>query len=202
MMPKSHRNAKRRRHDMSPTSSSSIALPVVPSNYIPNVKMAEGEDSIDNILAEMAGQQGIPLSSSSVHLSSTIGITSTTTAIAIPKTLPINEPESTVENDTENDAAITSTIKLFNARIPTRPYTKQQMEKIRSWNSIMNNWQRTGTFRNNPTTVEMGEYGGILFVPSFDVEMTRHFKIQALSSYLLDTCKGLKMPAFERWYVC
>lgn len=197
-MPKSLRSAKRRHHEMSPTSSSSIASAACysQSTYVSNVQMADGEDSIDDILSEMAGQQGITLSSSAMP-SSTIStsITPITTATTIPKTLPVNE---TVSIEKEAEGTDTSNIKLFNTTIPTRPYTKKQVERIRSWNSIMNTWQRTGTFHNNPT-VETGD-GGI-FVPSFDVEMTRHFKIQALSSYLLDTCKGLKMPAFERWYV-
>jgi len=50
-------------------------------------------------------------------------------------------------------------------------------------------WQKTGKYT-----------AGLL--PSFDVEVTRHFKVQALSSFLLDSCdQKLKMPAFERWLI-
>lgn len=188
-MPKSQRSAKRRHHEMTPTLSTTT-----PTNYVSNVQMAEGEDSIDNILEEMAGQQGISLSPP-IQEASRNSLTSNTTATTttIPQTLPI---QATVLNGEEaNDTATATTVaRLFNATIPTHSYTKQELNKIRSWNKIMNTWQRTGTFSNTNGDDES-------FVPSFDVEMTRHFKVQAVSAYLLDTCKGLKMPAFERWYV-
>ncbi len=185
-MPKSQRSAKRRHHEMTPT------LSTTPTNYVSNVQMAEGEDSIDNILEEMAGQQGISLSPSVQEASSNSLPSNTTATTIIPQTLPIQPTVSNGE-DTNDTATATTVAKLFNATIPTLSYTKQQINRIRSWNTIMNTWQRTGTFSNG------GE--DELFVPSFDVEMTRHFKVQAVSAYLLDTCKGLKMPAFERWYV-
>ena len=191
-MPKSLRSAKRRHHEISSTSAAAPPS----TSYVSNVQMAEGEDSLDNILAEMAGQQGINLSPSIPSSSSSSYSIPINTTTLIPETLPVTETPETGEDDTAD--ATTTTAKLLNTTIPTRPNTKQQLERIRSWNSIMNTWQRTGTFHNNSSISGVGD--GI-FVPSFDVEMTRHFKIQALSSYLLDTCKGLKMPAFERWYV-
>ena len=194
-MPKSQRSAKRRHNEMNSTSLLQHASATQPiTNYVSNVRMAEGEDSIDNILAEMAGQQGITLSSSVPLSSSTIKPVPLLTAI--PETIPVMEATET--GDDTNDTTTAATSKLFNATIPTRPYTKKELERIKSWNSIMNTWQRTGTFnKHSVSTIGMGD--GMTFVPSFDVEIMRHFKIQALSSYLLDTCKGIKMPAFERW---
>ena len=196
-MPKSQRSAKRRHDEI--TSTSPVPLLAAPPNYASNIQMAEGEDSIDNILEEMAGHQGINLSSSAPSSSLSFPVASVpfTTNAIIPETVPV-VMESTDTGDDTNDTAATVTGTLFDTTIPTRPYTKQELQRIKSWNTIMNTWQRTGTFFSNSTTATLGD--GIPFVPSFDVEMTRHFKIQALSSYLLDTCKGLKMPAFERWY--
>jgi hypothetical protein len=200
-----------------PPSASS--LPPRISNYVAvsNIKTAEGEDSIDNILEEMAGQQGITLTSSVPSSSSTSTFNSqnvvpllTATPETVPAmsmTTPAAAATTTIETTTTetgdniiNDDADTSTTtmnQLLSTTIPTRPYTKQQLDRIKSWNRIMNTWQRTGTFPNQGILANGSD--NTTFVPSFDVEMTRHFKVQALSSYLLENCKGLKMPAFERW---
>jgi hypothetical protein len=69
-----------------------------------------------------------------------------------------------------------------------RPLSLELRDQIMGWNRSMRTFQKTGRYT-----------AGLL--PSFDVELTRHFKVQALSTFLLDACKDLKMPAFERWYV-
>jgi hypothetical protein len=204
----------------------SVSLPPRISNYVAvsNVKTAEGEDSIDNILEEMAGQQGITLTSSVPTTTTVISqnivplltttpetvpamsITTTATTAAAAATTTITETgdvtetgDDNINDDDDRDTSTTAMNQLLSTSIPTRPYTKQQLERIKSWNRIMNTWQRTGTFPNQGILGNGSD--NTTFVPSFDVEMTRHFKVQALSSYLLDNCKGLKMPAFERWYV-
>jgi hypothetical protein len=186
-MPKAH--WKKRRHDeMTPTVQLPQHLPT--SRYdATNLQMEGGDDSIDNILAEMAEQQGVSLSSSSMdnHLAAT------TKATILPATLTSASIPSAQEEEDSSDA-----INLYNSTIPTPPVTKQQRERIRQWNHAMNSWQKSGVYSNVTQTTVMSPQE---FVPSFDVEMTRHFKIQAISSFLLDSCKGLKMPAFERWYV-
>jgi phosphorylated CTD-interacting factor 1 len=68
------------------------------------------------------------------------------------------------------------------------PMTREQKERIQRWNRAFHLWQSSGTYT-----------AGLL--PSFDVELTRSFKVQQLSTFVLDACKGLKMPAFERWLI-
>ena len=70
------------------------------------------------------------------------------------------------------------------AKIPF-PLSRQTRDRIHCWNRAVHSWQKTGTYTP-----------GLL--PSFDVELTRHFKVQALSTFLLDA-SNVKMPAFERW---
>ncbi|KAL7471099.1 hypothetical protein ACHAXS_011394 [Conticribra weissflogii] len=36
-------------------------------------------------------------------------------------------------------------------------------------------------------------------IPNLRVELSRHLQIQSLSSFLLKSCTGLRMPTFERW---
>ena len=60
--------------------------------------------------------------------------------------------------------------------------------RIREWNASFQLWQESG--RYTP---------GLL--PSFDLELSRHFKVLELSTYLLDACPNLRMPSFERWLI-
>lgn len=68
------------------------------------------------------------------------------------------------------------------------PMSRSNRERIQIWNRAMRLWQTAGKYTQ-----------GLL--PPFDVEVTRHFKVQALSSFLLESCPELKMPAFERWLI-
>lgn len=36
-------------------------------------------------------------------------------------------------------------------------------------------------------------------IPSLKIELSRHLQIETLSKFLLQSCKGLRMPSFERW---
>jgi hypothetical protein len=192
------------------------------TSYVSNVQTVEGEDAIDDILAEMAGQQGLPLLTSSTtlvnhncqsssSLLSSASVSSSNATQQLPEFLSAALTQQTTSISTPNDhdddsnqASNTPKIKLCNSTIPTLPYTKQEVERIRYWNITMNTYQRTGSFQKSFTATmqqQATDENVSSFAPSFDVEMTRHFKIQALSSYLLDAAKGLKMPAFERWYV-
>eukprot|EP00569_Conticribra_weissflogii_P012691 CAMPEP_0171382142 /NCGR_PEP_ID=MMETSP0879-20121228/33529_1 /TAXON_ID=67004 /ORGANISM="Thalassiosira weissflogii, Strain CCMP1336" /LENGTH=205 /DNA_ID=CAMNT_0011893815 /DNA_START=16 /DNA_END=630 /DNA_ORIENTATION=- len=40
---------------------------------------------------------------------------------------------------------------------------------------------------------------GIDKIPNLRIELSRHLQIQSLSSFLLKSCTGLRMPTFERW---
>ncbi|GKY98982.1 hypothetical protein MPSEU_000853900 [Mayamaea pseudoterrestris] len=69
----------------------------------------------------------------------------------------------------------------------TKPrLTKDAMERTQAWNNSLHLWITQGTYTP-----------GLL--PSFETEVARHFQVEKLSKYLLETCRGLKMPAFERW---
>ncbi|GAX28469.1 hypothetical protein FisN_4Hh340 [Fistulifera solaris] len=63
-------------------------------------------------------------------------------------------------------------------------YRNEMQKRVKEWNSSF------GLF------VKKGDYTpGLL--PSFEVEIARHFQIKELSKFVLQT--GAKMPSFERW---
>lgn len=82
--------------------------------------------------------------------------------------------------------AASSNELLCDPSLASLPLSTEMRERIIAWNRSMRTWQTTGTYTPG-------------MLPSFDVELSRHFKVQALSTFLLDACKDLKMPAFERW---
>lgn len=61
-------------------------------------------------------------------------------------------------------------------------------EQIQRWNAAFKLWGTTGKYED-----------GLL--PSFDLELARHFHVQKLSKYLLDSHKEIRMPTFERWLI-
>lgn len=77
-------------------------------------------------------------------------------------------------------------LKLWDPTITKPRFPKESLERIESWNTALNLWITRGTYTP-----------GLL--PSFETEVARHFQVEKLSKYLLETCKGLKMPTFERW---
>jgi phosphorylated CTD-interacting factor 1 len=91
-------------------------------------------------------------------------------------------------------------------------------DKVEIWNETFRAWQKAASsFQKQHNKGPPIPPAGL--VPNFDVEMTRHFKVQELSTFLLEasmvvvvssdnaaaksggteSTKGLKMPAFERW---
>lgn len=67
--------------------------------------------------------------------------------------------------------------------------SKMVKENVLQWNTAFQSWNNAnGTYT-----------AGLL--PSFDVELARHFQVKELSSFLLKACPHLKMPSFERWLV-
>jgi phosphorylated CTD-interacting factor 1 len=66
------------------------------------------------------------------------------------------------------------------------PLSYNRRERVASWDSAWVAWLESGNYM-----------AGLL--PCFETELARHFQMKKLSSYLLESCKGLKMPAFERW---
>jgi len=66
------------------------------------------------------------------------------------------------------------------------PRDARDKERLRTW--------RQGFVKY----VNSGEYDCSL-LPSFDVELSRHFQIGELSKFILSSVPALKMPAFERW---
>jgi hypothetical protein len=128
------------------------------------------EESIESLLAEMEG-----------GVSGVVEVSSQPSSGKLIAEEPVDsEPLSPQLADNE----------LWDPTLVRRPLSSTQRERIATWNRALTQWQKTSA---------AGTYTpGLL--PSFDVELTRHFKVQALSTYLLDACKQLKMPAFERWY--
>jgi phosphorylated CTD-interacting factor 1 len=73
---------------------------------------------------------------------------------------------------------------VLDARWPTA--SQAEASRITNWNTAFQRWISQGTYT-----------AGLL--PSFDVELARHFQVKELSSFLLKSCSSLKMPSFERW---
>lgn len=145
---------KRRRGDISAAEPNVSSL---------SLSSATAQDSIDSLLAEMAGT---PAAGSVMN--------------PLPSQVTGPSPMESQEELADRE--------LCDPTLASRPLTSTQRARIATWNRSMLSWQKSPS----------GSYTtGLL--PSFDVEMARHFKVQALSAYLLDACKELKMPAFERW---
>jgi hypothetical protein len=164
------KKTKKRRHDDISLALSSSSIPDAATSRVARLRLP-AEESIESLLAEMEGD----VSSVVVEVSSQPS--SGESIVAEPGN---SEPLSSQLADNE----------LWNPTLVRRRLTNAQRERIATWNRALAQWQKTSA---------AGTYTpGLL--PSFDVELTRHFKVQALSTYLLDACKQLKMPAFERWY--
>jgi len=64
---------------------------------------------------------------------------------------------------------------------------------VREWNAAMNRWSKTGEYYGTSSP---------LLPCSLEVEVSRHFHVEKLSSYLIkEACPALKMPSFERWLI-
>jgi len=129
------------------------------------------EDSIESCLAEMSA----PI----------MAATSQRTDPAVPKV-----PKATDSLAAGPSSSNPPNLELWNPTLTTTPHPLSMTNRDRNltWNRAMRLWQKTGKY--TPA-----------LLPSFDVELTRHFKVQALSSFLLESCKEIKMPAFERWLI-
>jgi hypothetical protein len=158
-MPK-YMKKRRRRDDTEP----SLANVTVPS------RRPAWEDSIDSVLAEMAGPSEIVAATACPSQRASMDSVSGET---------VEEEQLSLNKD-----------MLYDPLLPTRSISTALRERIALWNRSLHAWQKS------PSSCNTG-----LVLPSMDVEVSRHFKVQALSSYLLEACKDLKMPAFERWLV-
>ena len=165
---------KRRLHKGSaPPAAESLAVPSLPSQH---AGVAPEEDSIESCLAEMTA----PILAASSK----------------PSAPPLSFAEDAVGSTStiSSSAAVSSSLNdkdLWDPSLGVRrphPLSRTNRDRILTWNRAMSLWQTTGKY----TT-------GLL--PSFDVEVKRHFKVQALSTFLLESCPELKMPAFERWLI-
>lgn len=67
-----------------------------------------------------------------------------------------------------------------------RPAVKDRNERLKAWETAFEEWIKGGLYTS-----------GLL--PCFETELHRHFQVKDLSAFLLESCNGLKMPAFERW---
>jgi Phosphorylated CTD interacting factor 1 WW domain len=90
-------------------------------------------------------------------------------------------------------------------------------EKVEIWNQTFQAWQvssssKGSTSKKKPQRHQQHQQQPppAQLLPNFDVELARHFKLQELSTFLLEAslvtdgpgrppAAGLKMPAFERW---
>ena len=69
-----------------------------------------------------------------------------------------------------------------------KPSAESRQEKLSTWDSAFHAWNSGKNGKYTP---------GLL--PCFETELARHFQMQKLSKFLLESCKDVKMPAFERW---
>jgi len=65
-----------------------------------------------------------------------------------------------------------------------------QKERLSTWDAAFESWNRHGSKSYSP---------GML--PCFETELARHFHVKELSKFLLDSVPGLKINAFERWFM-
>lgn len=160
---------KRRRKDESEPTLANVTVPS---------RLPVWEDSIDSVLAEMEGPSvasgGVdPVVNHPVN--GPVKLFSKENSGSSKET--VYEGMDSLKNDV-----------LYDPDLPTRSMSSALRERISVWNRSLNAWQKS------PSSCNTG-----LILPSIDVEVARHFKVQALSSFLLEACKELKMPAFERW---
>jgi hypothetical protein len=131
-------------------------------------------------------------------------------------------PTSTDADKNNQNSSSSSKLKQFNHQQPKQKHkdskNKLLIEKILTWNQDMlyyssinssNKKKKSSTQQHYTRTYNNG-----FFVPSFDVEMTRHFQIESLSKFILESVSSksssggtsnqagqLRIPTFERWYV-
>jgi phosphorylated CTD-interacting factor 1 len=137
------------------------------------------EDTIDSLLAEMMPQ--------------TVTTSSTTSSSSV--SLKQEDKSSETNKNVIKFQELFESVdpELCDPSIPAWPLSSQLQERIRAWNRSMEFYERKGIV---PVDAPSG------FLPSIQVEITRHFKVQELSRFLLDAChEKLKMPAFERWLI-
>lgn len=68
-------------------------------------------------------------------------------------------------------------------RVASRP----TLATLNVFKTALRGWVKTGKYTDR--------------LPNPQVEVTRHFHTEALSSFLLKKCPALRMPAFERWWI-
>lgn len=94
------------------------------------------------------------------------------------------EVEPQDESDTKSESSPTST-----SGFPLiKPSAESHQERLTTWDAAFKTWNSGKHGHYTP---------GLL--PCFETELARHFQMQKLSKYLLESCGDLKMPAFERW---
>eukprot|EP00980_Cylindrotheca_fusiformis_P022567 scaffold9439_cov115-Cylindrotheca_fusiformis.AAC.12 len=79
--------------------------------------------------------------------------------------------------------------KPSKGEIPVKYYGNQNLQdssRVEAWNRSFLSW-----------VSGMNYTPGLL--PNIDEEIARNFKVKELSSFLLQSCDNLRMPAFERW---
>jgi hypothetical protein len=135
-----------------------------------SLQPANGTASEDSIEDCLAEMAGATATSHSFH------------AISLSSSFPSDGPGAVLQSNSKNELLEQSVATMRTSAASSR----HQRERVATWDRAMHLWQSAGAYTP-----------GLL--PSFDVEVARHFKVQSLSSYLLEACKGLKMPAFERW---
>ena len=100
---------------------------------------------------------------------------------------PLDSTNRINSNDDDDDF-LSSTQLLPLIGKPCPALHRRQKDRLSNWKANFGSWQTNGRY-----------ISGLL--PSFELELTRHFKVQELSTFLLKACPQLRMPAFERWLI-
>ncbi len=83
-------------------------------------------------------------------------------------------------------------------------HNKLNRDQVEAWNISFLEWtkHRSHVHRKSNNSTSSSSQGTDLF-PHIHVEVSRHYKIMALSTFLIEECQRrgveLRMPSFERW---
>ena len=116
---------------------------------------------------------------------------------------PAKDPSSKGDNASANsndevESNTGTTTALENPKADVfpliKPTAESRQERLATWDGAFQAWNS----KSGGSKHKSGKYTpGLL--PCFETELARHFQMQKLSKFLLESCRDVKMPAFERW---